>query len=96
MPHRATLLERHSAAQYQDKITPLTFDFLLQIDDLWRRGLAGGFSSIAACHKIAGWTPAPPKPKLPQFRSILWKGIYFLCAGSESGASFVSGDFRMR
>ena len=57
---------------------------------------AGVFSIFAARHKTAGGTPAPPKPKLPQLSGILWKDIYFLCAGSESGASFVSGDFRMR
>ena len=96
MPHQRVPLECHSAAQYQGKITPLAFDFLLQIDDLWRRRLAGDFSGIAARHKTAGGTPAPPKAKLPQISSIQWKGNYFLCAGSESGASFVSGDFRMR
>ena len=71
MPHPVVLLERLSGAHYHDKITPLTFNFLLQIDDLRRRGLAGGFSSIAARHKIAGGTPAPPKPKLPQLSTIL-------------------------
>jgi hypothetical protein len=81
MPHQAMQLERHSAAQYNDKITPLTFDFLLQIDDLWRRGLAGVFSIIAARHKIAGGTPAPPKPKLPQFRSILMERHLFFVRG---------------